>query len=174
MNTHFKLRYLRVLVRIPDIFRIYYEFNTGFWWTALNHCFSLQSFAVNLSLFDWYDSAFSRRARRITRRNAYEILMPWLGQLSQIKKRKSLEHHVQSRSKYQRYTTKGQAFVLAPELSSFRLQIDEPSFLVSRIWVGIHHLFLLFLFFLPRRVSLSFHPHPPSPRELPKRDLGPW
>lgn len=49
--------------------------------------------------------------------------------------------------------------VFAPELSSFRLLIDEPSFLVAWIWVEIHLLFLLH-FFLPCHLLLGFHLHP--------------
>lgn len=44
-----------------NLLRIKYRIE--FWLAALNHCFSHQSSAVNLQPFDWYDSAFSRRAQ---------------------------------------------------------------------------------------------------------------
>lgn len=46
--------------------------------------------------------------------------------------------------------------VLVPELPSFRRLIDEPSFLVSGIWVGISALFFLFL--ACRRFLSQAHP----------------
>lgn len=66
---------------------------------------------------------------------------------------RSFENRVYSRRRYQRYTARGQAFVLTPELSSFRLLIDEPSFLVPWIWVGIH---LFFPSLSLRRLPLGF------------------
>lgn len=62
--------------------------------------------------------------------------------LSQIERTKLRMSCTLVDTRYQRYTARGQAFVLTPELSSFRLLIDEPSFLVPWIWVGIHLFFL--------------------------------